>query len=77
MMTVTSLLLTSFGLIVIAPVPVNVSDVKEEHSENAPFPIVVTLFGMVIEPKEERPGNAQALVGVALSRMRIDFKEER
>ena len=31
MMTVASLLLISFGLIFIFPVPVNVSDVKEEH----------------------------------------------
>ena len=37
MMTVTSLSLISFGLIVISPVPVNVSDDKEGHSENASF----------------------------------------
>ena len=30
-----------------------VPEVKEEHSENALYPIVVTLFGITIEIKEE------------------------
>ena len=31
-----------------------VAVVKEEHPENAQFPIVVTLFGSVIDVKEEQ-----------------------
>ena len=54
MMTVTNFSLISFGLIFISPVPVNVSDDKEEHSPNAFSPIVVTLFGIVTEVKEEQ-----------------------
>ena len=50
---VASLSLILFGLIVISPVPVNVRDVRKGHSRNAPSPIV-TLFGMVIEVKEEQ-----------------------
>ena len=51
-MTVVSSVLISFGVIFISPVPVIVIDVIERQ-ENALFPIVVTLFGMVIDFKEE------------------------
>ena len=52
MMTVTNLLLISFGLIFISPAPVNVNDVKEEQYSNALSPIDVTLFGIMMEVKE-------------------------
>ena len=50
---------------------------KEGHSENAQFPIVVTLLGMVIEIGEEQERNAHSPIAVTLSGIVIDVKEEQ
>ena len=50
--------------------------VKEEHQENAPTPIIVTLSGMAMEVKEEQPSNALSPIIVTLFGMMIDVKEE-
>ena len=55
--TVASSVLISFGVNFISPVPVIVNDVIEQ-SENALFPIVATLFGIVIDVREEHLENA-------------------
>ena len=55
--TVASSVLISFGVNFISPVPVIVNDVIEQ-SENALFPIVATLFGIVIDVREEHFENA-------------------
>ena len=52
--TVVSFVLIRFGIIFILPVPVIVNDVME-HPSNALSPIVVTLFGIVMDVKEEHP----------------------
>ena len=50
---VASLSLILLGLIFISPVPVNVSEVKEEQPRN-PQSFILALFGIVIEVKEEQ-----------------------
>ena len=53
MMAVVSFVLIALGITCISPVPVIVNDVME-HPENALLPIVVTLFGIVIDDNEEQ-----------------------
>ena len=54
-----------------------VAVVKEGHSENAQFPIVVTLLGMVIEIREEQEWNALSPTVVMPFGMETHFKEEQ
>ena len=75
-MTVTRFLLILLGLIFISPVPINVRIVKE-HPQNAPHPIVVILFGMMIEVKEEQEENALYPIVLTLSGMVMEIKEEQ
>ena len=51
------------------------TEVKEEQEENAYSPIVVTLFGIVMEVKEHLK-NALFPIVVTLSGMVIDAKED-
>ena len=74
-MTVVSSVLISFGVIFISPVPVIVIDVIERQ-ENASSPIVVTLFGMVMDVKEEQEENALSPIVVTLFGIVMDVKEE-
>ena len=46
-------------------------DIKEEHPENAPSSIVVTLLGMVIEIREEQSENAWTQISVIPSLITI------
>ena len=75
MLTVVSFVLIVLGVTCIAPDPVNVNDVML-HPLNAPSPIVVTLFGMVIDVKEEQSLNASSPIVVTLFGMVMDVKEE-
>ena len=74
--TVVSFVLIALGVIFISPVPVIVIDVIERQ-ENALFPIVVTLFGIVMDVKEEHSRNAYFPIVVTLFGMVMDVKEEQ
>ena len=75
MTTVVSSWLIALGVTFISPEPVIVNDVME-HSENASFPIGVTLSGVVAEGKEERPSDELISIVVTLLGIVRDFKEE-
>jgi hypothetical protein len=49
----------------------------EEQSLKAPFPIFITLSGIVREVKEEQPQKASSLMLVTLLGMIIEVKEEQ
>ena len=49
---------------------------QKEHPSNADSPIVVTLFGIVIEVKEKHFQNAPFPIVVTLFGIVIDVKEE-
>ena len=51
-------------------------EVNELQEENTPPPIVVTLFGMVIDFKEKHPEKALLPIVVTLFGMVIEVKEE-
>ena len=50
---------------------------KDKHSENALYPIDVTLSGMVIDVRDEQLENALSPIVLTLFGMDIDFRFEQ
>ena len=53
----------------------DVTEVREEHSQNAPHPMLVTELGMVMEVREEQSSNAHSPMLVTELPIVIEVRE--
>ena len=58
-------------------VAVHVTEVSPEQPENAPYPMLVTLSGIVTEVSPEQPQNALSPMRVTLSGIVIEVNSEQ